>query len=88
MTKQVIWTEQVLETFIREANLSEIEEKIMRSRVEGWTRTKQAMQLHLSLSTIDYYIKILKIKYDAVARENPAMPPRRQSAKELYMDTH
>lgn len=88
MTKQVIWTEQVLETFIREANLSEIEEKIMRTRAEGWTRTKQAMQLHLSLSTIDYYIKILKIKYDAVALENPAMPPRRQSAKELYMDTH
>lgn len=38
MTKQVIWTEQVLETFIREANLNEIEEKIMRTRAEGWTQ--------------------------------------------------
>lgn len=84
MTKQVIWTDQVIETFIRGAHLSPLEAEIVRTRADGWTRTKQSIQLHLSESAIDYHIKILKVKYDILSAQNPDLPPRRKSAKELY----
>lgn len=42
----------------------------------------------MSLSTIDKTISRLKKKYDAVARYNPILPPRKASAKETYMDEH
>lgn len=50
MTNEVIWTKIVLERFIEQANLSEDEEIVMRTRAAGWSRTKQAMELNLSVS--------------------------------------
>lgn len=47
MTNEVIWTKIVLERFIEQANLSEDEEIVMRTRAAGWSRTKQAMELNL-----------------------------------------
>ena len=89
MSHQVIWTRRVLETFIREGNLTPIEEQIMRTRVKGWTRTRQSEELNLSLSALDVYIRRLKKKYDAVQKEHPGeMPKRKASAAELYMDKH
>lgn len=88
MSHQVIWQKIVLETFIAEANLSKEEEMVMRTRVDGWSRTKQADKLHMSVSTVDRIIKRLKIKYDVVQKYNPLLPPRKFSAKELWMDTH
>ncbi len=84
MAKQVIWTKTVLETFIREAELSELEEKIIRTRVKGWSRTRQALTFNLSLSTLDRSIRALKAKYDAVQKEHPELPERKENAKELY----
>ena len=46
MTNEVIWTKIVLERFIEQANLSEDEEIVMRTRAAGWSRTKQAMELN------------------------------------------
>lgn len=88
MSHQVIWTKIVLDTFIIEANLTKDEEMIMRTRVAGWTRTEQSMKLGMSLSTIDKIIARLKVRYDAVAKYNPILPPRKFSAKETYMDEH
>lgn len=88
IARQVIWGKIVLETFISEACLSQEEEWIMRTRVAGWSRTRQAYELHISLSSLDKHIAILKKKYDAAAKLNPLLPPRRKSAKELWMDTH
>lgn len=88
MSHQVIWTKLVLETFINEANLSPLEEHIMRTRAAGWTRTQQMMEFHISESTLDRAIRRLKKKYDAAQRASMILPPRKDSAKELYMDTH
>lgn len=88
MSHQVIWTKIVLEEFVSSANLTEFEEHIMRTRAAGWTRTKQAQEFHVDLSTVDRTIKRLKIKYDAAQKHNPLLPPRKNSAAELYMDTH
>ena len=78
MTKEVIWTKIVLERFIEQANLSEDEEIVMRTRADGWSRTKQAMALNLSVSTIDRIISRLKRKYDEVQAYDPLLPPRQR----------
>lgn len=83
-----MWTKLILETFIEEANLSETEEMIMRTRAAGWSRTKQARKLNVSPATLDRYIHILKVKYDMVQKTSLILPPRKFSAEELYMDEH
>ena len=88
MAHQVIWNKIVLEEFISMANLTDIEEQVMRTRVAGWTRTQQCMKLGLSMSTLDRVIKVCKLKYDNCQPYSAILPPRRTSAEELYMDTH
>ena len=88
MSKQVLWTRVIVEEFIRLGNLTEFEEQVFRTRTAGWTRTKQSNELNVSMSTIDRTIKLLKAKYDAVQPYSTILPVRRESAEELYMDTH
>lgn len=88
MAHQVIWTKIILEEFIELANLDETEEMIMRTRAAGWTRTEQSMKLSLSLATVDRIIKRLKAKYDQVQPYSVLLPPRKESADELYMDNN
>lgn len=88
MAKQVPWNKIILEEFIELAELTEDEEKIMRTRVAGWSRTKQSMKLGMSMSTIDRIIRRLKAKYDFVQKYSAILPPRKFSAEETYMDTH
>lgn len=47
MTHQVPWNKVILEEFIRIGCLSKTEEMIMRTRVHGWTITKQSYELKL-----------------------------------------
>lgn len=88
MSHQVVWTKLIVETFIEEAHLSKDEEFVMRTRAAGWTVSQQAMALNTSESSIHRIIRRLKHKYDIVQRYNVILPPRKKSAKELYMDTH
>jgi DNA-binding NarL/FixJ family response regulator len=79
MTNEVIWTKIVLERFIELANLTQDEEIVIRTRVAGWSRVKQAMELNLSVSTIDRIISRLKRKYDEVQKFDPMLPPRKKN---------
>lgn len=88
MAHQVPWNKIIVEEFIKEAMLSEEEIAILRTRVAGWSRTKQSMELNMSLQTVDRIIKTLKLKYDNVQKYDPILPPRKFSAKEVWMDTH
>lgn len=88
MSKEVPWSKIILETFIEEALLTKDEEKIMRTRVAGWTRVQQAETLGMSLATVDRHIKSLKRKYDVVQLYNPILPPRKHSREEEYMDNN
>lgn len=87
MAHQVIWTKRTLETFIREANLTEEEEWIMRTRAAGWSRVKQSEKLHISISCLDKKIKKLKLMYDEVQKYNPELSPRKFSPEELWEET-
>lgn len=88
MAHQVPWNKVILEEFIDIACLTKTEEMIMRTRVKGWTITKQAYELNLSESTIKRTIARLKIKYDKSQRFSPILPPRKKSSEETYMDEH
>lgn len=88
MSNQVPWNKVILERFIELAVLTKDEEAIMRTRVAGWTITQQSIELGMSVSTVNRIIDKLKKKYDAVQKYDPILPPRKSSAKELYMDTH
>lgn len=86
MTHKVPWNKVILEEFIRIGCLSKTEEMIMRTRVHGWTITKQSYELNMSESNIKKIIARLKKKYDNVEKYSPLLPPRKHCAKELYMD--
>lgn len=86
MSKQVPWNKIILETFIEEGCLTKEEEIIIRTRVAGWSRTKQSYELGLSMSSVDRIIKSLKLKYDNVQKYNPLLPPRKGSAQETWLD--
>lgn len=88
MAHQVPWNQVFLDEFIRLGGLNEEEIEIMRTRLAGWSRTRQSMELHMSLRKIDTIISRLKRRYDLVQPYSDILPPRRFSAKETYMDTH
>ena len=86
MSHEVPWSKIIVETFVEEAMLTKEEEWVLRTRVAGWSRTKQSMELGISLSTLDRIIALLKKKYDYVSKYNPLLPPRKHSAQETWMD--
>lgn len=77
MANQVPWNKLILETFISEALLTKEEEMIIRTRIAGWSRTRQAEELVMSVGTVDRYIKRIKVKYDNVQKYNTILPPRK-----------
>lgn len=88
MAREVPWNKFILEEFIKEALLTKEEEMIIRTRIAGWTRTKQSLELGMSLSTIDKIIRRLKDKYDSVQKYDVLLPPRKESAEEEYLDNN
>lgn len=79
MSHQVIWTEEVLQTFIIEACLTEEEEAIMRMRIDEVIIPVIAARRHIGARTVDRRINVLKQKYDAAVRANPLLPKREDS---------
>lgn len=88
MSKQVPWNKYIVERFIELAMLNEEEEMILRTRVMGWTITKQSMEFGMSISKINKIIALLKKKYDKIEKYDTSLPPRKFSAKEIYMDNN
>ena len=88
MPHQVPWNKIIVETFIEEAMLTKDKEWILRTRVAGWSRTKQAVELNMSIANVDKIISKLKKKYDNVQKYNPLLPPRKPSDQETWMDSH
>lgn len=86
MSHEVPWNKVIVEEFVKESLLTEQEEKVLRTRIAGWSRTKQSMELNISMSTLDRIIKRLKMKYDNVQKYNPILPPRKSSVFENWLN--
>jgi len=78
MAHQVKWTKTIFDTFAEEAMLSEEEKLILKTRIEGWTITKQSIELGKSESAINAMIKNLKLKYDQAQANRPDVLPIRK----------
>lgn len=81
IANEVPWNKVILEEFVEQALLTEEEEKIVRTRIAGWSRTKQAQEFGMSISTVDKIISRLKKKYDNVQTYDAILPPRTHGAK-------
>ena len=89
MAHQVNWNKEVLEFFIEQALLNDFEEDIMRTRISGSTITEQASRNCCSKSKVEKTIANLKKRYDLLQKQYPdKLPPRKFSAKEVYMDNN
>jgi hypothetical protein len=76
--KDIIWNKVILEEFLRLALLTETEEKVLRTRIAGWSRVKQSMELNMSVSTVDSVIRMIGLKYDMVQPYSNILPPRKK----------
>ena len=76
--KDVIWNKIILDEFIQLALLTDIEEKVLRTRIAGWSRVKQSMELNISVSTVDSIIRMIGIKYDMVQPYSTILPVRKK----------
>lgn len=83
MTKEVIWTKMVLEAFIEEGNLNPRQEFIIRTRAKGYSISKQADELHLSIDQVNKDIAELKRIYDATQKHSKILPKRVKNKEEL-----
>ena len=84
MTKQIFWTKAVVESFIQEGNLNKRQEYIIRTRSIGYTISKQAEELNLSVDQVNKEIAELRKKYDATQKHSKILPPRCKDKKDLY----
>ena len=97
MAKEVVWSKIIMETFFEESGINDrikfgdtkarIMEGIMRTRVAGWTVTKQAEEFHISVDTVNKYIRELKDLYDVTQKHSIILPVRKQSKKEQELDS-
>ncbi len=76
--KDIIWNKIILDEFLRLAFLTETEEKILRTRISGWSRVKQSIEMNLSISSIDSTIRMINQKYDMVQPYSTILPVRKK----------
>ena len=96
MSRQVVWTKIILETFLEESGLNDrvsmgdgkarILEGIMRTRCAGKTIVEQAEMFNCSVDSVNKYIAELKSLYDVTQKHSLILPVRKNSKKEEELD--
>lgn len=96
MPKSLCWGKIITDTFLEESGINErielgdekarILEGIMKTRVAGWSVTKQAEEFHISVDTVNKYIRELKDLYDETQKYSLILPVRKKSKKEQELD--
>lgn len=88
MRPKVPWTKSMLEKFVEEALLNEEEEKLIRTRIAGWSIVKQSMEFGMSTSSISRIIRGIRRKYLALQPQFPDLfPPIKLNKYELALDS-
>lgn len=72
--KKVPWNREIYKEFVSLSFLNEEEERILKTRIDGWNQTAQAYELHISLATLNRRIRTLKDKYDLAAQQSEKLP--------------
>lgn len=77
MYHQVLWNKQIINDFIKQADLSQEESTLIKLRAADKTRYYIAKQLNVSEPTISRMVASLKLKYDKAVEKYKTLPPRR-----------
>ena len=98
MCKQVVWTKLIRDTFLEESGINarielgdekaRLLEGILTTRCAEWTIPKQAEYFHLSVDTVNKYIRELKDLYDATQVNSVILPIRKKSKWEMENDIY
>ena len=76
--KDIVWNKILLEEFLSIAALTEIEEKVLRSKLAGYTISQQADIFNLSVSSINRVLKSIDEKYDDAEKYSFILPSRKK----------
>ena len=88
MKTKVPWTKTMLDKFIEECLLTEDEEKILRTRIAGWTIIKQSMEFGMSTSSVSRIVRGLRRKYISIQPKFPEIfPVIKMNTYELALDS-
>ena len=79
--KDIIWNNIILDEFFRLAILTETEEQILRTRIAGWSRVKQSMEMNMSVSAVDSALRMIGKKYDMVQPYSTILPIRKKKQR-------
>lgn len=81
MRTKIPWTKTMLEKFVEEALLTEDEERILRTRVAGWSIVKQSVELNMSVSTVSRLVRNIRQKYLTLQDQFPDIFPKLKPSK-------
>ena len=76
--KDIRWNKILLEEFLSIASLTELEEKILRSRLAGYTIAQQSDMFNMSVSSINRALKSIDEKYDDAEKYSFILPSRKK----------
>lgn len=76
--KDIRWNKILLEEFLSIATLTEIEEKVLRSKLAGYTISQQADIFNMSVSSINRVLKSIDEKYDDAEKYSFILPSRKK----------
>ena len=71
---KVPWNRVILDEFCSIALLTELEEKIVRTRAAGWSQTKQCHAFCVSQATITRMVRKLKKEYEFCRKYSDILP--------------
>ena len=81
---QIPWTKVLYNTFVDDAILTDLEKKVLYSRVwekDRWTITSMALEFNVGRSTINKCISSIRSKYDYLSSLYPEKYPKRITNK-------
>ena len=76
--KDIVWNKILLEEFLSIATLTEIEEKVLRSKLAGYNISQQADIFNMSVSSINRVLKSIDEKYDDAEKYSFILPSRKK----------
>jgi DNA-binding CsgD family transcriptional regulator len=79
--KDIRWNKILLEEFLSIATLTDMEEKILRSKLAGYTISQQADIFNMSISSINRALKSIDEKYDDAEQYSLILPARKKRNK-------
>jgi len=79
MAREVVWTAQRYEEFVRMGLLTDEESAILHDHVvKDSSRVEMAMRHNMSVSKVDKILARLKAKYDVCQQYSSILPPRKK----------